>query len=110
MEYQLAHVLPSKLALAGLIFAHRVHNCQEDADSKMWRTEIESHFQYNLPQIGGTVRKLAELVLAEVTNKWKSNKLRAVRNKYASINSLLAETNAKVRLIRDMANGNGLIY
>ena len=39
----------------------------------------------------------------------KSNKLRAVRNKYALINCLLAETNAKVRLIKDMANKDGLI-
>ena len=67
-DYQLACVLPSKLALAGLTFAHMVHNGQEDADSKMWRAEIEKHFQCQWAQIYRTVRELAKLVLADVAN------------------------------------------
>ena len=109
MDYQLACVLPSKLALAGLTFAHAVHNGQKDAESKMWRAQIENHFQCQLAQIYAVVRQLANLVLADVANERKSNKLRAVRNKYASINCLLAETNAKVKWIKNMANEDGLI-
>ena len=105
VEYKLSHVPPSKIALAGLTFAHKVHEGQEGI-SKMWSTEIERHFRSDLAYIYGTVKKLAKLALIEVKNE---KKLQAVRNKYKHIHCLVAGTNAKVQLIKDLAKGYGLL-
>ena len=104
VKYKLSDVTSSKLALAGLAFAHKVHKGQE-GDSGMWSTEFERHFGSKSPHIHGTVRKLAKLVLAEVRNERKLSTLQAVRNKYKHIHCLVTGTNAKVQLIKDLARG-----
>ena len=104
VEYKLSDVPPSKLALAGLTFAYKVHKGQE-GDSKMLSTEIEKHLGSESAHVYGTVRKLAQLVLAQVRNERKLSTLQAVRNKYKHIHCLVAGTNAKVQLIKDLAKG-----
>jgi hypothetical protein len=81
VEYDLAHVAPSKMAAAALLLSLKLHN-PEGQFQTLWSPNLTYYSGYNAGQLQQTIQKIATIMKDIHTSKFN-----AAYNKYKSPSS-----------------------
>lgn len=82
LDYELVHVLPSKIAAASLAFALKVLDQEGKTLEELWTPTIAYYSQYSLEAIKPTLRAIAGIAI-NTTKASERAKMMAIRKKYS---------------------------